>query len=295
MSTGIEADTKSARNGFTLIELLVVIAIIAILAALLLPALARTKEQGRRANCLNNLRQIYIGCAAYAGDNMDVLFQARPYTALPYTIFVQICLDPTTAISGMPGLPNFNTMATLDATNMTKSIWTCPNRPGFPIFQPGIGDQDQSLANGQIVLGYQYLGGIAYWNSPVGNFPSCSPIKMGTSKPWWVLAADTVMYVDGAWGGNDPGDAEGPYAFGNMPSHLPNKRPDGGNEVFMDGSAAWQKFDTMWFLTSWETSTSLTGTSRMAFMYQNPRDFPAQLTAGNYRFLNTLTAKALGL
>jgi len=111
---------KTNHRGFTLIELLVVIAIIAILAALLLPALARAKEKAKAINCLSNMRQISLSGALYEPDNNGyVVMLADNVPAPPGSFF------PGT-VTWWPDL--------LRSYQKTTNIMSCPSvQSGFGI------------------------------------------------------------------------------------------------------------------------------------------------------------------
>lgn len=243
------------RTGFTLIELLVVIAIIAILAAMLLPALSKAKERSKRISCASNLKQIGLGATVYAGDNADLVISLKNTNNLQ----VPNALEVSTA----EGVKD------LGLTLSRPSVWNCPSRAAdnLPLY-------DTSGGSPQWVIGYEYMGGMTSWVIANGNSvgsprASHSPVKLGNAKPYWALAADANVQDGSGWGHLTSANSGGQLFWDNIPPHRGSGAlPLGGNEVFADGSAQWIKYEQMYAFHSYQGFST-----RIWFWYQDTTDF----------------------
>jgi len=113
------------QQAFTLIELLVVIAIIAILAAMLLPALARAKTKAQAISCVSNSKQLQLCWLLYAGDNNEAIVPNA--LASPYA---WIDGSGSSAAFDLPGATNVNTVrrGLLFRYNSSEGIYVCPGQ-----------------------------------------------------------------------------------------------------------------------------------------------------------------------
>ena len=231
--------SRRQKQGFTLIELLVVIAIIAILAALLLPALARAKEKAQRAACKSNMRQVGLTALMYAADNGD---------KFPIAVWNPPTGAQTTHAVWMPTniFDYFITTA-----KVSTNCLSCPNLVKVGTwfwFKPD-----------RVRVGYFCL-----WSIPTqldtrsrdANFPAGTPVPWDSPKkssdintPYTVMMADIVSTAIDKFDPNNASEASvtlsphtvvGLRHVGNGPEPT-GIGSEGANIGGMDGSVIWRK------------------------------------------------------
>jgi prepilin-type N-terminal cleavage/methylation domain-containing protein len=234
----------SARQGlggaFTLIELLVVIAIIAILAAMLLPALANAKDKARRTQCLNNVKQLTTAMLAYAYDSNDRFPSGvgaywtwdLPRTAADPMLqanhnFQKSCYCPGTA----PRFSDIDNLNLWDGYGGYRVI-------GYALTLPDTASLNLTNQNKTIIPTPVQYGPITIDRGPSSDIALTADATMSRNTE-----NNEAQKYTGHYHYTDIDT--GSYPKHHLSPHMKGAVPAGGNIGFLDGHGQWRRFDIM--------------------------------------------------
>lgn len=236
--------TGMARSGFTLIELLVVIAIISVLVALLLPALAGSKERARRISCLNNLKQMGIGSQMYADEYGGHL---TADTRNPYVPGVRSIHDDDVSWMYPRYISNLKSFVCPGTKNVVRPETTNDVRTGEVLIADLLhiaGSRDAIYGTSYEVLGTIRTNKVThnfFQNYTLQHVDGLVGSHPGTALVWLFFDASERQELDGYV-----------IAYNNYPNSLDNHATAGANVTFCDGHAEW--ITQKKYLRSWSIS-----------------------------------------
>ena len=229
------------RKAFTLIELLVVISIIALLIAILLPALGAARESARLNQCLSNQKQVVTASIAFAADeSKNRLIPARMNGSATFA-------NHSIAASSDAGLVNGTWTAGAEEFanyGYPVELWGDPGRDDF---QPFYSNPPPYNKFTNVIHGYQYFAGMEYWSNvpgTSGRLRGLSPVSLDDMTSEKTMIAD-MLFKNGSsdWGDTTGMSAGQIKAWQGSPAHgLNGDVPKGGNHVMADGSGQWVPF-----------------------------------------------------